>query len=86
MRDANTTQGAVAIGAHRPDLVPKLFEAAIQDLKSDEDIKIVFNQFRSVLMCVWPFIGIPWCVPAALGLVNVLKTRGIEHIAVGRTR
>jgi hypothetical protein len=36
-------------------------------------------------MVSWAFVGIPWCVPACLGLVNVLKLRGMEKLAEGRT-
>jgi hypothetical protein len=31
-------------------------------------------------MVIWPFVGIPWCVPAGLGLVAVLQRHGIEEI------
>ncbi|CAK7228824.1 hypothetical protein SBRCBS47491_007041 [Sporothrix bragantina] len=31
-------------------------------------------------MAIWPFVGIPWVVPAALGSVAVLQRKGLEHI------
>jgi len=37
-------------------------------------------------MIAWSFVGIPWCVPACLGMANVLKENNLLHIASGRTR
>jgi hypothetical protein len=79
-------QASLAIGAHRPDVVPKLFEEYIADETNEASIQHAFDQFKGVLMIVWPFVGIPWCVPACLGLMNALKSRGLEHLAEGRKR
>ncbi|KAF4627835.1 hypothetical protein G7Y89_g10316 [Cudoniella acicularis] len=75
---------ALAIGAYRPYVVPKLFEEYIADETNEASIQNAFDQFKGVLMIVWLFVGIPWLVPACLGLVNALKSRGLELLAEGR--
>ena len=37
-------------------------------------------------MIVWSFVGIPWVVPANLGMANVLEKRNLLEIAHGRSR
>jgi hypothetical protein len=37
-------------------------------------------------MIVWSFVGIPWVVPANLGMANVLEKRKLLEIAHGRSR
>ncbi|KAL1900672.1 hypothetical protein Sste5346_002397 [Sporothrix stenoceras] len=70
---------SLAIGAHRADVVAKLFEKAIKPVAIDQvAVGRTMDTFRAVLMIVWPFVGIPWCVPAALGIVDVLKRHNIE--------
>ncbi|KAL2832197.1 hypothetical protein BJY01DRAFT_254016 [Aspergillus pseudoustus] len=76
---------SIFIGCHRPDYPPRLFEEALAtlDLGSDEGVKRareIFLRIREAIMVIWPFVGIPWCVPAGLGLVAVLQRHGIEVI------
>jgi hypothetical protein len=73
-------QTSIFIGAHRPDHVPQLFEEAISGIEDIEIIKSIYYRIRETIMVVWPFVGIPWCVPAGLGLVSVLQKKGIEDI------
>ena len=77
-------QASLAIGAHRPDIVPRIFELGING-KDEDSIKTLLNQLKGVLMASWAFVGIPWCVLACLGLLNALKLRGLEKLAEGRT-
>ena len=55
-------------------------------MTDEVEARRIFEQIRSALMVVWPFVGIPWCVPACLGLVQVLDLRNLLHLAEGRTR
>jgi hypothetical protein len=64
--------------------VPRIFELDI-DGKGEESIKTLLDQLKGVLVASWAFVGIPWCVPACLGLVKALKLRGLERLAEGRT-
>jgi hypothetical protein len=70
----------VFIGAHRGDHVPKLFEEAIEGVTDIEEIKNIFYRIRESITIIWTFVGIPWTVPAGLGLVSVLQRKGIEEI------
>lgn len=40
----------------------------------------VLDRFRTVVMVVWPFVGIPWCVPACLAIVEELQNPQFEHL------
>lgn len=42
--------------------------------------KKVLDRFRAVVMVVWPFVGIPWCVPACLAIVEELRSPQFEHL------
>ncbi|KAF1812562.1 hypothetical protein P152DRAFT_458395 [Eremomyces bilateralis CBS 781.70] len=84
---ADAVLSSCAIGAHRADFVPRLLDAALQTIHQDiEKSKVCFEQFRAVVMICWPFIGIPWCVPACLGMVNVLEKYNLLSIAYGRAQ
>jgi hypothetical protein len=74
------------IGAHRGDHVPKLFEGAIEDVTDIEEIKEIFYRIRECIMAIWTFVGVPWTVPAGLGLASVLQRKGIENIGARKFR
>ncbi|CAK7215955.1 hypothetical protein SBRCBS47491_002667 [Sporothrix bragantina] len=75
---------AIAIGAHRADVATRLFEQAIVPVVDDKVAVLkTLNLSRAVLMIVWPFVGIPWCVPAALGIVDVLRRHNVEDVVLG---
>ncbi|KAI8276133.1 hypothetical protein K4K60_008086 [Colletotrichum sp. SAR11_57] len=50
---------------------------AIVANKDDEEVKALFATFRTALTLIWPFIGLPQCVPASLGLVGEMRERDI---------
>ena len=68
------------MGSHRADFVPKVFESAYGDESDIENTKNIFYSVRECITVIWPFVGIPWTVPACLGLVHVLLRKKIEHI------
>lgn len=79
-----TGQCAIAIGAHRGDIVPDMFEASLSRCAQDNEKERTINVFRSVIMAVWPFVGLPWCVPVMMGISNHLRTAGLESFASRR--
>ncbi|KAH8691275.1 hypothetical protein BGW36DRAFT_431828 [Talaromyces proteolyticus] len=70
---------SLAIGAHRPDLVSCILDRAIA--KNQQNLELSFKQLEGVIMVVWPFVGIPWCVTACLGIVNVLEGHNFLEVA-----
>ncbi|KAF4625769.1 hypothetical protein G7Y89_g12400 [Cudoniella acicularis] len=79
-------QASISIGAHRADLVPHLLEGDIVRAKENKDeVHKHFEHLRSVVMVVWPFVGIPWCVPACLGMINVLERYNLLSVAEKQT-
>ncbi|KAF1812558.1 hypothetical protein P152DRAFT_482052 [Eremomyces bilateralis CBS 781.70] len=77
---------AVFVGTHRGDCASKLFEEAIEGTTDIEEIKAIFYKIRECITVIWPFVGIPWTVPAGLGIVNVLQRRNIEFIGAQKVR
>jgi len=57
-----------------------LFEEAIEGVTDRKEIEKIFYNIRECIMIIWPFVGVPWTVPAGLGLVAVLQRNGIEEI------
>lgn len=57
--------------------MPKLFRDLVEE-KGNEQTKSLYLSFRHALSITWPFVGLPNCVPACLGLVNELRECGIE--------
>ncbi|KAH6999159.1 hypothetical protein BKA56DRAFT_608663 [Ilyonectria sp. MPI-CAGE-AT-0026] len=60
----------------RGDAVPKLFRDLIENMDNGQ-IKTLFLSFRHAINLTWPFVGLPHCIPACLGLVNELQLRNI---------
>ena len=74
-------QSAMFIGAHRGDFVPKMFEEMVDNETDVEKVQTIFYHIRECIMAIYAFVGIPWVVPACLGIVNVLQRKGLENIA-----
>lgn len=51
---------------------------------SEEDIKSIFTAVREAITIVVPFVGLPNTMPACFGLVNELKSRGIDGVPGSR--
>lgn len=51
-----------------------------------EKARGIYLRIREAIMVIWPFVGIPWCVPAGLGLVAVLQRHKMEAIGGQRFR
>lgn len=60
----------------RGDAVPKLFRDLSKE-KNKGEIQAMFLLFKHAINITWPFVGLPNCVPASLGLVNELREYGI---------
>ncbi|KAF9875486.1 hypothetical protein CkaCkLH20_06867 [Colletotrichum karsti] len=68
---------AMLCAQHRGDSVPKLFRDLTGE-KSAEETKALFVVFRQAITLIWPFVGLPQCIPASLGLVGELRQLGIS--------
>lgn len=60
----------------RGDAVPQLFQDLAQK-KSDKETKEIFLIIREGITIIFPFVGLPNCIPACLGLVGELQKRDI---------
>ncbi|KAH6950286.1 hypothetical protein BKA56DRAFT_738791 [Ilyonectria sp. MPI-CAGE-AT-0026] len=60
----------------RGDAVPKLFSDLVEG-KEAEEVKSLFASFKHAITLTWPFIGLPHCIPACLGLAHELEIRNI---------
>ncbi|KAH7020546.1 hypothetical protein EDB80DRAFT_882584 [Ilyonectria destructans] len=67
---------AMLCAQRRGDAVPKLFHDLSKE-KNKEEIKAMFLSLKHAINITWPFVGLPNCIPASLGLVNELREYGI---------
>ncbi|KAJ9650684.1 hypothetical protein H2198_010020 [Neophaeococcomyces mojaviensis] len=68
---------AVLCGLKRANIVPALFHDLSEDKSNNEALKI-FDDLKEALSIAFPFVGLPNCMPATLGLVGELKARGLQ--------
>lgn len=61
----------------RGDLVGPWFREVVAKDKTT-DPKKFFTIIREAIAVVYPFVGLPNCVPACFGLVGVLREMGID--------
>ncbi|KAL4814831.1 hypothetical protein BDW67DRAFT_186388 [Aspergillus spinulosporus] len=70
---------AILCAQRRGDAVPALFRAATQDA-TQEMVKMTFITVRECITLINPYVGIPSCMPAIIGLVGELRHRGIDSV------
>jgi alkylhydroperoxidase/carboxymuconolactone decarboxylase family protein YurZ len=63
----------------RGDAVGSWFRDLVQGKSPDETEK-TFATIREAITIVYPFLGLPNCVPACFGMVSVLKDKGIDSV------
>jgi hypothetical protein len=59
----------------RADLVGKWFDDQTKDFSAEESRRL-FVRLRESIMCVYPFLGVPACMPACYGMIGVLERKG----------
>ncbi|KAL4806520.1 hypothetical protein BDV18DRAFT_159692 [Aspergillus unguis] len=69
---------AIICAQGRGDTVPHLFRDVTSQPQAD--IEETFRTVREAITLIVPFAGLPNTMPACFGLVNELKTRGIEGV------
>lgn len=69
----------------RADLVGKVFDDLTVE-SSAEDSRVLFIRLRESIMCVYPFIGVPACMPACYGMIGVLERKGPSYGDTNRLR
>ncbi|KAL2829627.1 hypothetical protein BJY01DRAFT_254915 [Aspergillus pseudoustus] len=75
---------ALCIGAHRADLVPCILEDSLRTgMCATAD---AFYKLEGVIMIVWPFVGIPWCVTACLGVAEILRRHDLLDLTTQTPR
>ncbi|CZR55557.1 uncharacterized protein PAC_05445 [Phialocephala subalpina] len=61
----------------RGDAVAPWFSDLVKT-RGVEEAKNIFSIIREAIAVIYPFVGLPNCVPACLGLVGVLRGLGID--------
>lgn len=69
----------------RADLVGKLFDDLTTGSSAEESKKL-FVRLREGIMCVYPFLGVPACMPACYGMIGVLERKGEAYGDTARLR
>ncbi|CZR66559.1 uncharacterized protein PAC_16460 [Phialocephala subalpina] len=69
----------------RADLVGKWFDDQTKSSSAEESRKL-FVRLRESIMCVYPFLGVPACMPACYGMIGVLERKGQAYGDTTRLR
>lgn len=55
-----------------------MFDHITADLEPTES-EAVFLRFREALTIVYPFLGMPSCIPACYGMIGVIQRKGAQY-------
>ncbi|CAK7203397.1 hypothetical protein SEUCBS139899_006130 [Sporothrix eucalyptigena] len=72
---------AMCCAMKRADLLPALFASVLrdQDVPTSETATLdLFYRTRETINIIWPFVGVPQIIPAALGLAGYLQSRNVS--------
>ncbi|KEF51224.1 uncharacterized protein A1O9_12727 [Exophiala aquamarina CBS 119918] len=81
--DAIIATACCAVG--RADVVGRFFDDITHDL-SPEESQAIFLRLRESITFVFPYLGIPTCIPACYGMIGVVKRKGWEFASTERLR
>lgn len=81
----NRCKTSISIAVGRADVVGRLFDSLTTDLSPSES-STLFAQIRESILIIYPFLGIPTCVPAAYGVIGVLQRKGNQYGDAARLR
>ncbi|KAF4218738.1 hypothetical protein CNMCM8980_004503 [Aspergillus fumigatiaffinis] len=62
----------------RADIVGRLFDHLTTALDPEES-EVLFLRIREALTIVYPFLGMPCCIPACYGIIGVIQRKGPEY-------
>ncbi|KAH8660423.1 hypothetical protein BX600DRAFT_514030 [Xylariales sp. PMI_506] len=74
---------SIALG--RADLAGKWFDDVTQDSTPEASQKL-FQRVREGITCIYPFVGVPACMPACYGMIGVLERKGESYGDTTRLR
>jgi hypothetical protein len=70
---------------NRADVVGRIFDQITADM-SPEDSMETFRRLREAITIVYPFLGMPSCIPACYGIIGVIQKRGSQYASDDRLR
>lgn len=74
-------EAVVCCAVGRADIVGRFFD----DLSIDEEAEksaAMFLRIREAITIVFPFLGMPKCIPACYGLIGVVRRKGEEFASI----
>ena len=69
-------QVAILCGQRRADVVGLLYQDLTAN-SSNEATEHLFISLKEAINVIFPFVGLPHCIPACFGLIQALKKRNI---------
>ncbi|KAL2783612.1 hypothetical protein BJX66DRAFT_318205 [Aspergillus keveii] len=85
---ANIAPAIIAVACcavNRADIVGKFFDYVSEDY-TPEQSQEEFLRLREAITIVYPFLGMPTCIPACYGMIGVMERKGPEFASVRRLR
>jgi hypothetical protein len=69
----------------RADVVGRFFDN-ITISSTPEESQEIFLRIREAITIVYPFLGMPTCIPACYGMIGVAQRKGQQYASVKRLR
>ncbi|KAJ6071581.1 hypothetical protein N7499_009595 [Penicillium canescens] len=69
----------------RSDVVGRIFDQVTADM-TPEDSMETFKRLREAITIVYPFLGMPSCIPACYGVIGVIQKKGSQYASDDRLR
>lgn len=72
-----TEKAAACCAVGRADVVGRMFDDMTVN-SSPEESKHMFLRLREAITIIFPYLGLPTCIPACYGMVGVVQRKGNE--------
>ncbi|KAH8698728.1 hypothetical protein BGW36DRAFT_426420 [Talaromyces proteolyticus] len=76
---------AASIAVGRADIVGKFFDDVTTEY-TPEKSEALFLRIREAISIIFPYVGIPQCIPACYGMIGVVQRKGQEYASQKKLR
>ncbi|KEF54720.1 uncharacterized protein A1O9_09162 [Exophiala aquamarina CBS 119918] len=82
---ANTLIVAACCAVGRADVVGRLFDD-LTATATPEQSEYMFLRFREAITIIFPYLGLPTCMPACYGMIGVIQRKGAGYASTKSLR
>lgn len=78
-------QAAACCATGRADVVGQFFDH-LTSKSSEEESEAIFLRLREAITIIFPYLGLPNCMPACYGMIGVVERKGKQYASLKRLR